>query len=272
MDHRYLEHRQKVYRELLEPSRNSAALFEPADALLDDAPPAIRLFVELQGSTVMIRPLILSLRDHCADPVITSPLANARIAVPLIPSQALRAHSRATQWLRDLNLVHRRFEAGGVVDLTSGYLCRDRKALAVSNQVEFAAESASRAAQSVVRGFVVVSFGAFFWAPAAARDARTFVPSMQNRSQSIFPSRSSRIWSAVRIRSYVPSERHLLKWWYTVCQGPNRSGRSRHGAPVRRIQRTPLNSSLASRRGRPFADGSLISRGSRSFHWSSVTS
>jgi integrase len=35
---------------------------------------------------------------------------------------------------------------------------------------------------------------------------------------------------------YTPLLRHLAKWSYTVCQGPKRSGRSRQGAPVHRLE------------------------------------
>ena len=61
------------------------------------------------------------------------------------------------------------------------------KAVAVSNQVELAPLSAAAAAQSVVVGLEAVGLVLFLRAPAAARDARTLVPSTSHRSQSILP-------------------------------------------------------------------------------------
>jgi len=51
--------------------------------------------------------------------------------------------------------------------------------------------------------------------------------------------------------SQTPRRRYAVRRWYTVCQGPYRSGRSRHGAPVRAIQIMPSTSSRSGRRGRP---------------------
>lgn len=109
-------------------------------------------------------------------------------------------------------------------------------------------------------------------APAPAPAARTLLPSIQNKSQSIFPSRSSRMCRASRIRSKVPFDRPLLKDAYAVCQGPKRSGTSGHGAPVRKIHNTPLSNCRASRRGRPVSAGFTWTSGLMSFHCSSVSS
>ena len=128
---------------------------------------------------------------------------------------------------------------------------RQRQALSVSNQVELAAEATSPAARSVVFRLVGGIGRDFFEAPTAAREARTLEPSIHQRSQSILPSRSKRICSAPRIRSKVPSARHRWKYPYTVRHGLNRFGRSRHGAPVRRIHRMPLGIRRRSLGGRP---------------------
>ena len=74
------------------------------------------------------------------------------------------------------------------MNLTRRHIDFERRPVAVDEDVELAAESASRTAQRVVRGFIRVGFGAFFDAPAAARLPRTEVPSMHHKSQSIFPS------------------------------------------------------------------------------------
>ena len=81
--------------------------------------------------------------------------------------------------------------------------------MAVSDQVELAPESAARATQRVVGGFVIAPF---FPAPAAEREARTTVPSTHHKSQSMWPSASSRTCSACRMRSQTLRRRQELKW------------------------------------------------------------
>ena len=220
----------------------------------------------------MVRSLIVPLSNDGADAVVPEPLTNAGVAISLVSCQAIGPSPRGTQRLRDRNEIHHGLDPLGVVDLSPSYLGGDGKALTVSNQVEFAAESTSRAAQCVVFGLFGVPPETFFEAPAAARDARTIEPSMQKRSHSIFPSRSRRICRASRTLSYVPSARQELKYSYTVCQGPYRSGRSRQGAPVLKIQRTALSICRASRGGRPVLAASLVTNGAISAHCSSVTS
>src|SRR5207245_2744911 len=65
------------------------------------------------------------------------------------------------------------------------------------------------------------------------------------------PRWSSLICSVSMMRAQMPFLRHVLKWWYAVCQGPKRSGRSRQGAPVMRIQKMALSRVRRSLAGRP---------------------
>lgn len=174
--------------------------------------------------------LVILVGNHGPDAVSPEPVVHTVATVALVTGQQLRTLARTTQALRDGNLVHHRLDAHRIMHLTGSDFDSQGYASAVSNQVELAAESASRAAQSVIFRLVRVSAAAFLEAPAAARVARTDEPSIHQRSQSISPSASSRMCRASRMRSYTPSLRHLAKWSYMVCQGPNRSGRSRHGA------------------------------------------
>ena len=91
----------------------------------------------------MIRSLIVSLRNDRTDAVIPQPLADSRVTISLVPREPVGPHARSTDGLRDKNLIHDRLHSRGVVDLACGYLNGDGKALTVSNQVEFAAESPS---------------------------------------------------------------------------------------------------------------------------------
>lgn len=68
--------------------------------------------------------------------------------------------------------------------------------------------------------------------------------------------------SACVKRSHTPSRRHREKRIYTVCQRPNALGRSRHGQPVRPIQRTASTNrrlSAAVRPGSPRLPGRMDS-------------
>jgi hypothetical protein len=78
--------------------------------------------------------------------------------------------------------------------------------------VEFGPEFAARACQGMVCGL----FGfPLFPAPAAARVARTLLPSMHHRFQSTKLSSSKRICKTSTIRAQVPSLRQRLNPSYT---------------------------------------------------------
>jgi hypothetical protein len=105
--------------------------------------------------------------------------------------------------------------------------------------------------------------------------ATTNVPSMKHSDRSRSPRclRSSARASSTRLR--VPSRTHCWNLRWQVWYGGNLSGKSCHLAPLRRIQRTPLNTSRvsfhglprpSSRRGRGGIRGPIIA------HCSSVNS
>ena len=100
-------------------------------------------------------------------------------------------------------------------------------------------------------------------------------PSMK-ASRTSRPPRSRRSSARVRrISSNTPSFDHFWCQRWHVWYGGYRSGRSFHGAPVRRIQRMPLRTSRGSRRGRPRESDRLDSdgiKGSNRVHCTSVKS
>jgi hypothetical protein len=98
------------------------------------------------------------------------------------------------------------------VPLAGGDLGRQRQAAAVTDQVDLRPEAAARAAQRVVRRLARRQIF-FFAAPAAAREARAWVPSMQNSSGSISPSSLRRSWRRWMMRSSRPALRIQLKRW-----------------------------------------------------------
>ena len=149
----------------------------------------------------MLKNLIRALRDDRINTVSPQPATDVRIAVSFVPGQCRRARPGTTRHLPDTHRVHHRLEAARFVHLPCADLDRQRDGATVSNQVQLAPVSAARAAQRVVFRLIGVSPRVFFDAPAAARAARTELPSTHHRSQSIRPSVSSRIWRASRIRS-----------------------------------------------------------------------
>src|SRR4029077_3206044 len=108
-----------------------------------------------------------------------------------------------------------------VVDLTRCHNQFDWAAFRVHRQVDLRAEPSARATET----FATPPF------PAACWWARITVES------SIKHSRSGS-FHASRSRFHTPRLHHRLNRWNPEFHGPNRSGRSRHGAPVFAIQST----------------------------------
>ena len=81
MKHSDFEHGDEVNGQLVEPSPDATGLLEPADTLFDDAPSAIQLLVEVQRTSVMICPLVVTLRNDGLDAVVPQPLADTRVDI-----------------------------------------------------------------------------------------------------------------------------------------------------------------------------------------------
>ena len=129
--------------------------------------------------------------------------------------------------------VHERLEDGRLMLLTRSEQDGQRLASAIGLEVHLGREAALAAPQR---------FG--FWsppfAPAACWCARITLPSTKWTLQSTCPAASASCWMAAKIRSQMPASRQRQNRLYTVDHGPYRSGRSRHGAPVRSRHRMPL--------------------------------
>ena len=202
-----MNHREEVHGELVEAGRQSAALLEPAHALLDGAALPLESLVEAVSAVLGV--LVAAAREDDADRVLLQPLADPEVAVTVVAGQALGTGSRRSGWLADAYPVHDLFELSALVDLPGRDMRREGESVTVSNQVELAAGSAARATQCVVSGLLAAPFSP---APAATREARTVEPSAHQRSQSMCPSASSRICRASRIRSKTFVRRQELKW------------------------------------------------------------
>src|SRR5215203_515594 len=246
----------KVHCQFLEARADPPELLQPSDALLGDAAAPVRHAVEpCRG--VVAGVLVVLVRDHRLDLLIGQPVAHAPHAVALVagelPGLATTPAppsppSPPSDQRRDRSPDDR------LVDLPGADFDGQGSARTVSDHVELRSKPAAAAAQCVVGGLVAVSLETFLSAPAAARAARaarTDEPSTHHSSQSMYPSSSSLTCNASMMEAKTPLLRHLRKWSYTVCQGPKRSGRSRQGAPVARIQKMPLSCVRRSLAGRP---------------------
>ena len=261
----------KVNGQFLKTSADSSSFFKPSDALLDHASATVCGSIELDASIVP-SPLILFVRNHRADAARFEPRSDTLGSVCFVSRQTVRAATRPASKLRNAGGVEQRLDTRGFMLLAWRQLRDQRSAFAVSNQMKLGSETASAAPQRMVGRFALVSAGTFLLAPAAARAARICVPSTHHKSQSILPSRSSRICSASRMRWNAPSRRQFEKCSYTVCHGPKRSGRSRQGAPVFKIQKMPFHMHRGGRGGRPVRAVRLGSSDSINVHCSSVSS
>src|SRR6476660_3725180 len=231
----------EVHGQLLEPGADAAELLEPADALLGDRSAAVGHAVE-PDRRVVPGVLVVLVRDHRLDLLTAQPVAHALHAVALVAGQspglvpALASPASAADQGRD-RLPDDRLGPRRFVDLPGGDFDGKRSSRTVSDHVELRSKPAAAAAQRVVGGLVGVAPETFLSAPAAARAARTDEPSTHHSSQSMYPLLSSLTCNASMIAANTPLLRQRRKWSYTVRQGPKRSGRSRQGAPVDRIQK-----------------------------------
>src|SRR5207253_2129883 len=114
----------------------------PADTALDDVTASVGFFVKgLRSANLGF--LVRLSRDHRLNAVITQPVEDSWHPIGLVASQLVGTATRPTYWLRNLNRFHEFFEGTGLVNLTRGDLEVQRHAVAIAEQVNFGAETAS---------------------------------------------------------------------------------------------------------------------------------
>ena len=86
----------------------------------------------------MLPKLVGALRNHRTDGVPTQPSTDAGEAIPLVTGNAARTGAPTNP-----HRIYQSFELRRLVSLSGGDFRGKRQASAVSNQVQFAAESAS---------------------------------------------------------------------------------------------------------------------------------
>src|SRR5215472_8797444 len=212
---------------LLVPRGDPPVLLEQVDEPLDLLPLLVQMLVIIARHF----PVLLG-RDHRLRPLPPRRL-NDRIAVErLVGDERPRPVPS-----------HQRLGPGDVRLLAPRQDELDRVAQGVDEDVDLGAEPAFGTAERLVP---LPPFS-----PAACWCARTTVVSR------IIHSRSGS-WRASKTRFHTPFRAHRSNRFQTEPQGPNRSGRSRHGAPVLAIQSTALRKrrlSLAVTPGSPARPG-----------------
>ena len=154
-------------------------------------------------------------------------------------------------------LLERAFDEGDLMRRSTGNANGDRKTMAVGHSHDLGPFPTPSGTDS----------GAPFFAPLK-------VASMKASETSILPRSRRSSASTCRMRVSVPSRTQPWKRRWQVWYGGYRSGKSFQGAPVRKIQRTPFNTSRLPRQGRPRPSARRFSRsnGSSKAHWTSVIS
>lgn len=266
----------EIDRQFFIPRSDAAEVFQPAYALFDHASAAVSFAIKFHRRIPACLFIVL-VRDDRLNALSVEPVTQPLDAVSLVAGKLLRLVStpafltspsdQTGYRLPDYRLGERRF-----MHLSARHLDGKRSALTVSDQVEFRSKPTSAAAQRVVRRFVGVTLDTFLQAPAAARVARTLAPSTHQSSQSIRPHASNLTCNISTTAPNTPSRRHRQKYRCTVLQEPNRSGRSRQGAPVPRIQKMPSSINRRSFAGRPVRARLRGIRGAISSHCTSVSS
>lgn len=203
--------------------------------------------------------------DRVADALLAEIAAKAGTAVAFITHQSSRSDSRpASTRTSDTTTLQQRPDDTLLMPMTRREDKRHQLAATFGLDMELRAQSSATSTNSFI-------LGSAFFAPAACWWARTVVPSTKCTSQSMAPSSSAAAWTWDSIPSQTPAFRHRWYRLYAVGHGPYRSGKSRHGAPVRSTHRIPLITSRSSFRGRPWS-ARLGSSGSSFSHCSFVRS
>lgn len=134
--------------------------------------------------------------------------------------------------------VQRLVDEGYLVGRSADHVGGERKTMAVCDRHDLAALSA----------FGLADFAPPFLAPEKE-------PSMKASDRSILPRSSKSSANTPRIWANTPARVHCWKRRWQVWYGGYRSGKSFHGAPVRRTHKMPLSKSRGSRGGLPRPPG-----------------
>ena len=236
-------------------------LFAAGDGVLDPMTQPVDRTVE--GAAAV---LVATVGDGVGDAVTAAQRSDGAAAVALVAHDSLGADTGATPSDAADGALHEQPEEDRrLVALPRREHHGQWLAATLRLEVDLGREAPLAPAEGL--GFWVPPF-----APAACWCARITVPSTNCTSQSTWPAASTSRWTAAKSRSHTPASRQRRNRVYTLCHGPYRSGRSRHGAPVPSRQRMPFTTGRCALLARPVRGCSGGSNGARRAHSSSVTS
>jgi hypothetical protein len=151
----------------------TAPLLEPVDAPLDRVALLVRLGVEGRRATAgatspqTVTDLVGRLRNDCADPALAQLPADRTGRIRAIRQDGLRAGSRsATSTPRNVDACHDGLEGRCVARLACGDAEGQGSCRAVAGEMDFCAQTAAGASETVVVWFGAVQ-NPLFLAPAA---------------------------------------------------------------------------------------------------------
>lgn len=245
-----MDHSQRVDGGFLKAAEDASKLLESSEESFDDVAATIGFSVKV--GMIDIIGLLSFFGDHRLNAFRSQLIDDLCRAVGFVPGQCVRLDEVFQLWVAHLGCVPQVFEELRLVSLSGAEFRVQRATLAVADDVDFRRESPTRAAQRMVCRFVRILF---FPPPPAQRCARTMLPSIDHRLWSNRSSALNRDFKRATAAASVPSEVHRLKGANTVSQGPSSLGRSRHGAPARKIQQMPSIAARAAIGGRPVALG-----------------
>jgi len=250
MDECHLEHSGVVLGCLLKSREDSSAFLQPADQPLDDVPAAVGVAVEVDSARLAI--LVALAGNHRLDAHVEKKGIDPVGPIALVASDSYWPVDRLAVATGNSDFLQESFQSGRLVILTCCQVEVQRVTVGIAEKVDFRRKTAPAAAESVIGWLVGIPF---FPPPAEQRAARTTLPSMHQSSESMSPASRWAACKARRILAKMPLAFQPSNRRQTVCQGPNSSGKSRQGEPVRSIQKMPSTTMRRSRAGRPVALG-----------------
>ncbi len=198
------------------------------------------LSISPQASAILRRglsPILLMWSDHLNPAFRHQSLIQGIAVVGFVADQMRRQFLQKTRLQRT---IHQRY----FVRLSTGGVNGERKTASVCKAHNFGAFAFFGFAHTIAPFF------------AGAK-----VPSINPSLRSMPPRSRKSSAKAVRILAKTPDRFHSWNRRWQVLRGGYRSGRSAHGAPVRRIQRMPLSTARGLFGGRPDSPGWALGSG-----------
>jgi len=185
-----LDQAEVVEGHLLVAGSDSATLLEPTNTLLGCSAVTVPVAIIGAGTTRLGLTSALARRNTWFAATLAQPVANTTRIVPAVGNYPPWPPAAAPK-TRQTYLFEPCFGLGDFLRLPSSEPGIERQSLAVAQEVDFGRAASDCVLKGVVCGLFSRIRPPVFRAPAAARCARTTVPSSPHWSESIRPSSSS---------------------------------------------------------------------------------